>query len=570
MPLQLTKAFRSAREIQMGARRPTSSHPVLARILLGAVFMLASHALLRASDVTLAWDANTETDLKGYKVYYGSASGSYSETIDVGNVTTYTVPNLEVGIYFFAVTAYNASGLESGFSNEVFKVIPSQTFYYPHLPFSSSTEGIDNPVLTGVALTNPGSASAAVEVTAFDVNGNLLTGTGVTNPNWFILQPGEQLSAIDSQNWFHSDPAADSIAYVKVDAAAPILGFFEILNNKLTILSGAEFAFPPSALGPPRTTVFPAIQAGGTRIHLVNANSDSASVILQLLDVTGAQIGWAMETIAAKSALVADAFSDLFPGAIISGSEYIRVTAPSAVLPYEYIRGPSDSLQVLGAQDVTNGSTTLYAPQYAVGGDWRTTLSVVNLDSIDGSVTFTLYPDGGGTVISLIVPVSAGSKIEITNQSFFMMTGSAPTQGYLAITSSVHLIGHVVFGDSAGTAFSTTLPLVSNLNDAAFFGQMSSDATYYTGISVVNPQDSPTNVEIDIFQSDGSLAAPPYTLTIPARQRGVMLSDFFPGLGSQSTGYIQITGSQAFASFVLFGTRNLTALSAVPAQQIIR
>lgn len=99
---------------------------------------------------------------------------------------------------------------------------------------------------------------------------------------------------------------------------------------------------------------------------------------------------------------------------------------------------------------------------------------------------------------------------------------------------------------------------------------MSSDATYYTGIAVVNPQGSSINIEIDIFQSNGSSAAPPYTVTIPPRQRSVILSDLFPDLANQSTGYIQITGSQAFASFVLFGTRNLTALSAVPAQEIIR
>jgi hypothetical protein len=218
-----------------------------------------------------------------------------------------------------------------------------------------------------------------------------------------------------------------------------------------------------------------------------------------------------------------------------------------------------------------NGSTLLYSPQYAVGGSWRTSLSVVNLDSIDGFVTFTLFPDGGGAQISSRQYIGANGKIEIPDQSFFVASGSAPAQGYVTITSTgIRLAGNVAFGDSAGTAFSTTLPLVSNLDNAAFFGQLASDATYYTGIAVVNPQDSPTIIEIDIFQSDGSLAAPPYTVTIPAWQRSVMLSDSFPGLGSQSTGYIQITGSQTFASFVLFGTRNLTALSAVPAQQIIR
>lgn len=72
-----------------------------------------------ASNVKLAWDPNSENDLAGYKLHYGLASGSYSTTINVGNVTVYTVENLPDGTYFFAVTAYDTSSNESGYSNEV-------------------------------------------------------------------------------------------------------------------------------------------------------------------------------------------------------------------------------------------------------------------------------------------------------------------------------------------------------------------------------------------------------------------------------------------------------------------
>ena len=85
----------------------------------------------RASDVTLKWDPPTtnvdETplvDLAGYKLYYGTSAGSYNTVIDVGNVATTAIPNLDEGIiYYFAVTAYDDLGNESGFSNEVNKVI---------------------------------------------------------------------------------------------------------------------------------------------------------------------------------------------------------------------------------------------------------------------------------------------------------------------------------------------------------------------------------------------------------------------------------------------------------------
>ena len=69
--------------------------------------------------VTLAWDANSETDLAGYKVYWGSTSGTYGTPVTLGKVTTFTTPKLANGTWFFAVTAHNTGGLESGFSNEV-------------------------------------------------------------------------------------------------------------------------------------------------------------------------------------------------------------------------------------------------------------------------------------------------------------------------------------------------------------------------------------------------------------------------------------------------------------------
>jgi len=80
------------------------------------------------TQVTLSWDApttNTDgtslTDLAGYKVYYGAASRSYSQVIDVSNTNTYTFANLSDGTFYFAVTAYDMSGNESGYSNEVTK-----------------------------------------------------------------------------------------------------------------------------------------------------------------------------------------------------------------------------------------------------------------------------------------------------------------------------------------------------------------------------------------------------------------------------------------------------------------
>ena len=78
------------------------------------------------SSATLMWDANTELDLAGYKVYRATASGAYGAPIATlsGNVTSYISASLQVGTtYFFIVTAYDTAGNESLHSNEVSKSI---------------------------------------------------------------------------------------------------------------------------------------------------------------------------------------------------------------------------------------------------------------------------------------------------------------------------------------------------------------------------------------------------------------------------------------------------------------
>jgi hypothetical protein len=77
-------------------------------------------ASLLAGEITLQWNSNSEADLNGYYVYYGKTSRQYGVPIKIGNSTNYTVPNLDAGSsYYFAVTALDTSGNESGFSTEI-------------------------------------------------------------------------------------------------------------------------------------------------------------------------------------------------------------------------------------------------------------------------------------------------------------------------------------------------------------------------------------------------------------------------------------------------------------------
>ena len=89
-------------------------------VSLLASALLLSPMVAYGAAVTLAWDANTEDDLAGYKIHYGTTSHSYSQSIDVGDVTEYTLEDLDDGVtYYLAATAYDDAANESGYSAEL-------------------------------------------------------------------------------------------------------------------------------------------------------------------------------------------------------------------------------------------------------------------------------------------------------------------------------------------------------------------------------------------------------------------------------------------------------------------
>lgn len=106
-------------------------------IILTLILLTVGFLLLQAffgkvkteGQAELSWNPNTEADLAGYRIYYGTAPrnadcppGGYAYNIDVRKATNYNVSNLKLGqTYYFSVTSYNTSGKESCFSGEMSK-----------------------------------------------------------------------------------------------------------------------------------------------------------------------------------------------------------------------------------------------------------------------------------------------------------------------------------------------------------------------------------------------------------------------------------------------------------------
>jgi hypothetical protein len=143
--------------------------------LIGVLMLLVAALAQGQTNKTwvgLIWDQNPPQELvTGYKIYYGTNSRAYFVTVDAGmgtNITRWAeckcptngcaiITNLTVGVhYFFAATAYNGSGLESDFSNEVdWWATNRPPLNLPRAPRSATMLGTNTPALRQIITVKP-------------------------------------------------------------------------------------------------------------------------------------------------------------------------------------------------------------------------------------------------------------------------------------------------------------------------------------------------------------------------------------------------------------------------------
>ncbi len=155
-------------------------------MLLSGILLLAGQGICFASTAVLKWDPSSDASVTGYKVYYqadspsqpftGTGAAQGAAPINVNNQTTTTISGLDPAhAYYFAVTAYNAAGVESPYSN-----IASITELLA--PTTSLSSPANNATVSGtVAVTATASDNVGTSKVEFYVNG-VLKATDTATP----------------------------------------------------------------------------------------------------------------------------------------------------------------------------------------------------------------------------------------------------------------------------------------------------------------------------------------------------------------------------------------------------
>jgi hypothetical protein len=529
------------------------------------------------SSATISWATNEDADTQvdyGLTTSYGSSTAlnaslvtSHSQTLS--GLTPAT-------LYHYRVRSSDGSGNLSVSNNYTFTTTggTGTVLFYPRMLTKDVAEaGSPDQEYTGIGIANLNNETATLRFSAYNSNGVLISGPGITNPATRQLKPGEQLPIMDQELFGAGVSGQDATGWVKIESdVTSVTGIFLMFNGRLSELDGADMYSTPVM-----SFVFPEVNDNGfTKINIGNPNATAATLTFCLFRSGGSLRAVATRTIPANGALVADLFADIFPGSTVDASDYVKVTSSQAVLPYQVMGKfepgmPAQDLQSLHGQDASAGAMRLYCPQYILGDIWRSTVSLVNLDMATGDVSISFIGEDGIQIgTTRVVPIDSLGKIRIDDPRFFEPSmPSGGRQGYLLITANgIRLTGSVVFGDAARQTHATALPLVSSLDQAIVFSHVSSNDKYYTGVAIVNPNSSEAHVTLQLFNGDGSLGASTM-VTIPAGRRiSTVLTELFPDLAGIQlyAGYFQLTSDVGVASFAVFGSSDLKLLSAIPPQ----
>ncbi|UFS69351.1 fibronectin type III domain-containing protein [Geomonas sp. RF6] len=288
--------------------------------------LLLACAPSHAAQTTIAWDAAASGAVAGYKVYYGTSSGSYSRSIDVGNVTSCTIPSLTDGqTYYFNVTSYDASGRQSGYANEISKTFPLSQYL-----LTVAKSGTGSGTVSGGAISCGTACSALLQ-----------SGTGATLSA--VAASGSSFSG-----WSGGGCSGTGPCTVTVNAATTVTATFT-KSYSITATAGANGAV--KAVNNSAVSQY----TDGTSTTSIVSVPAGASQSFSIVPAGGYRVAGVTVDGAAVGAVTTYTFSN------VGAAHTIAATfAPAAALTVTASAGSGGSISPAGTSTVSAGGSITY------------------------------------------------------------------------------------------------------------------------------------------------------------------------------------------------------------------
>ena len=363
------------------------------RVLRFLVLLLSVPAAAFPSTVSLQWDPSTDPDLAGYRVYYqanssalpfaGSGAVEGAAPVNVSYSTSASISGLDpASSYYFAVTAYNSSGVESAYSNvvQVKEVVP------PVVDIATpSSNALSGTVSVGVnAQDNVGVTKVELYVD------NTLLGTGSSAPcafNWqtAYMPTGQYTLSAKAYDAAGNVGTAEKVVYVAGDTSVPTVTISAPGNNKqlsgtVTVTAGAtdNTGVTSFALYDNSSLIYAANQGGiSYNWNTVTAGNGSHTLVAIATDAAG-NAGSASVTVNVANDVVAPTVNLVLPSSPYLKNASLKVAASAqdnvAVVRMEiYLDGflllGTNSGSISATTKVGAGSHTVTIAAYDAAGN---------------------------------------------------------------------------------------------------------------------------------------------------------------------------------------------------------
>ncbi len=498
------------RRLQRRHRIATSRSHTLSFFLKTAFLLQSTLAILFfifstgafAATASLSWDANTESDLSGYKVYFGTAPGSYGTPVNVGNTTSYTVSGLSDGTYYFAVTAFDTSGNESGFSNEVSKTL--------------STADTTPPVISNIAASNVSDDSASISWTTNEAaDSQIEYGTSTSYGTFSTLNT----ALVTSHSGTLTGLSSETLYYYRVlsrDAA-----------GNLTTSGGDSFT---TAAGP--DTVPPAI----TAVSSGNLSETGVTITWTTDEVADTQIEYGTTTSYGS-------FTALDTGLVTAHSQ--NITGLSAGTTYHFRVLSKDIANNLATSG--DNTFTTNTPPGDTDGPVISGINVGDISADGASITWTT-DEGASSQVEYGTTSAYGSSSPLSTALVTShsrsLTGLSASTVYFYRVLSKDAAGNL--SSSGGGTFTTAASSIDTVNPVISNVVVQNITSDRATLIWTTDEPATSQVEFGLTESYGSSTTKDETLLMNHQQT-------LTGLSALSTYHFRVKSGDAVGNLAISG-----------------
>ena len=446
----------------------------------------------------------------------------------------------------------------------------------------------ENGTILGVTFVNPTDQNATLELVAYNADGLLFVGAGITNPALLEVPANQQLAMVATEI-FGLGLAADTVGWFEATSAVDgITGFFLFLDVADTVLYGADLPQADTRIVFNRVEVD---NAGGvsTELNIVNTQSTIAQIDLILVDEAALldadpendTILVRLEDVPAHAVRRVDVGSQ-FGQDPVGPSAYIIAFSNTRILGFEVVRDAGKDAIGLNAKIAAERLNRLYFPQLAVLGPFQMEIGVVNRSLRSVTAVFTAFrPDGKPYAAPqvgknrVVRQIPAEFPFQANVQELFDFSGVGPAgseeflEGWILVESlSPALNGYVSYGVPENGSEAAVAALPAPLTEA-LIPHIATDLSFFTGVAALNPAAVAASYRIVALTPAGDILGSFDGILGPGERVSKLIQEYVPAAAGQAGGIIWIRSNSPLYVTALFGRNSLKVLSNIPAQEVL-